>query len=122
MKIQFQPLTEKYDAAIAALEATRPGVTAELARRIDLLIAHLKTYRAVDGAMWRLRRLRFLKDMGTSDARLMKEIEADFDFLRQNPYPLSEELGSPVPLMRDIHSNAVECVERILGPSWRTAD
>ena len=118
----IQKVVDEKNAAIAALEATRPGVTAELARRIDLLIAHLKTYRAVDGAMWRLRRLRFLKDMGTSDARLMKEIEADFDFLRQNPYPLSEELGSPVPLMRDIHSNAVECVERILGPEWRKAD
>lgn len=121
----IQAVVDEKNAAIAALEAARPaaaeGPAAELARRMDLLIAHLKTYRAVDGAMWRFRRLRFLKDMGVSDARLMREIEADFDFLRHNPYPLSEELGSPAPLMRDIHSNALVCVERILGPDWRAS-
>ena len=94
--------------------------------------------RALDGALWRYRYLRHLRDMATTDAETMREIEADFETVRKNGPNLfrhtpslklscySEPLGerevslrSPAPLMRDIMTNALECVERIAGPEWR---
>ena len=109
------------DKLAAAIEGAEPDAAArirELQNRTDLLEKHLVVSKALDGALWRLRRLRRLKDMGVSDANVMRDIENDFSTIRANPYPLSAELGSPVPLMCDIHSNALVCVERILGPEW----
>ena len=114
-------MKDKLAAAAKGAEGSTLARIKELQDRTALLERHLVVAKALDGALWRYRRLRFLKDMGISEPELMRGIEADFETLRQNPYPLAEELGSPIPLMRDIHSNALECVERILGPEWSAA-
>jgi len=114
-------MKDKLSAAAQGAEGATLARIKELQERTALLERHLVVAKALDGALWRYRRLRFLQDMGLSDPELMRGIEADFDTLRKNPYPLSEALGSPIPLMRDIHSNALECVERILGPEWSDA-
>ena len=114
------------------------AASAELALRLEWLEAQLVVARALDGALWRYRYLRHLRDMATTDAETMREIEADFETVRKNGQnlfrhtpslrlscygePLGERdvsLRSPVPLMRDIMTNALECVERIAGPEWR---
>ena len=91
----------------------------ELAAKLRLLKNHLEIAKCVDGAMWKYRRIRYLKDMGRGDARLMQGIIDDFDTLRRTGYELSEVLNSPVDLMRDIHDRALEATERVLGPEWR---
>lgn len=107
----------------------------ELAVRTKWLKTHLLCTKALDGAMWRYRYLKYLCLVARTDEEVMNEIDADFDAIRANHKKLFEHeptlklsfydkpcgdleisLRSPVPLMRDIHSNAVECVEKIIGP------
>lgn len=114
------------------------AASAELNLRLGWLETQLVVTRALDGALWRYRYLRHLRDMGTTDIEAMKEIEADFQTIREHGPRLfghspdlklscyreiagerEISLRSPVPLMRDIVTNAIECVERIAGPEWR---
>ena len=110
----------------------------EFALRTDWLKTHLLVTKALDGALWRYRYLRSLMDMASTDVEVMKEIRSDFDTVKKESAnlfkheptlklscyrePVGEReitLRSPIPFMRDIESNAVHCVERILGPEWK---
>ena len=124
-------------AAAASAEQDHPWLE-EVQIRTEWLKTHLICSRALDGALWRCHYLQWLCSCAQSDARLMREIEADFDTIRANHKKLFEHspdlqlsfydtpcgdreitLRSPIPLMRDIHSNALECVEKIMGPEWK---
>lgn len=128
------------DSGAAAWAAANNGAVApwrEEARiRTEWLRTHLLVSRALDGAYWRFRLLRHLSQQGMTDLGVMNDIESDFEAIRQNHRELFKHdadlrlscygmkpcgdreisLRSPIPLMRDIHSNAVECVEHIMGP------
>ncbi len=123
------------DAALADVAAAEKRIDAAQARadaasvaarlrdfraRLAGLRAHLHCTRALDGALWRLRRLRALELEARTDAALLRAIDEDFAAIRRWGGDVPPELGSPVPLMRDIRTNAVRCVERFLGPVRRT--
>lgn len=128
-------LVERYRNSLNAAGAT-PKHYEEVKTRMEWLRTTLVVAKALDSALWRYRYLRHLGDNGISDLQVLKDIEGDFDVVRQNHRRLFEHspdlrlscyggqpcgdreitLRSPIPLMRDIHSNAVHCVERILGP------
>lgn len=104
--------------------------------RTEWLRACLVVSRALDGAYWRFRYLRQLSQQGMADFDVLNGVDEDFETVRQNHRELFKHdddlrlsfygmkpcgdrdisLRSPLPLMRDIHSNAVECVEHIMGP------
>ena len=88
----------------------------ELKEKLALLKNHLEVARAVDGAMWKYRRIRYLKDMATGDRKLLEGIERDYKAMKEANYQLAEELGSPANLMNDIRSKAREATERMIGP------
>ena len=134
------------DAAIAQVEemlrlvqAAGPQTDAakakELLLRIGWLRTHLVVTRALDGALWRLRYRRAESQLGRTDAKALDEIERDFETVRREsanlfahgpdlklsgyPEPLGDReitLRSPIPLMRDIESEARKTVERFAGP------
>ncbi len=104
---------------VASAEAAVESRLDELGTRLDALTAHLMCTRAHDGALWRLRHLRYLEMLGRSDVAVMEAIEKDFETIRAWGKKTPEDLGSPVPLMVDIRANALASIERILGPNWR---
>ncbi|MBR0197715.1 MAG: hypothetical protein IJQ34_06250 [Kiritimatiellae bacterium] len=127
----------KMELAINAAREIEPNAPwlEELTIRTDWLKTHLICSKALDGALWRYRYLRYLRDICSSDIEEFKNIEEDFNTIKANHTKLFAHepelklsfyqkpcldrpitLSSPIPLMRDIHSNAVECVEKILGP------
>lgn len=128
-------LVERYRSSLN-MAGAEPPYMEEIATRMEWLRTTLVVAKALDGALWRYRYLRYLSECGLSDEDVMKDIDADFDVVRKNNKKLFTHspdlrlscyrfapcgdreitLRSPVPLMRDIHSNAVLCVERILGP------
>lgn len=113
----IERVTKEKDDAIASIDIEIKD--AELAEKLRLLRNHLEIAKILDGALWRYRRIRFLKDMSTGSKELMEGVEKDFANLRATDYLLKKELGSPVALMRDIYEKALEATERILGPEWR---
>jgi len=137
-------VVEEKDEAIADVRAARLAVKdrkscGELYLRLGWLETHLVVARALDGALWRYRYLRHLRDMAVTDVETMREIEADHEVVRKFGRRLFEHgpdlvlscyaepvgdraitLRSPAALMRDIATNALECVECIAGPEWRS--
>lgn len=123
-------------AAVRSATGSNPDWLEECTVRTTWLRTCLVVARALDGAYWRFRYLRYLSESGIADLEVMKEINADFDTIRENHTRLFEHspelrlsfygkepcgereitLRSPVPLMRDIHSTALNYVERIVGP------
>jgi len=90
------------DAALAQLKGK--------GERFDWLRAQLEVSRALDGALWRYFHLRECAKEGRSDADDIKGIDAAFATVRQRAKSLCRELGSPIPLMRDIRDKARQLV------------
>ena len=127
---------ERHIAKAAAAEPDHPWLE-EARVRTAWLKTHLVCTRALDGALWRWHYLKALSISAATDPAAMRGIEDDFAVIRANHKKLFEHspdlklsfydtpcgdreitLRSPVPLMREIHSNAVEAVEKILGPGY----
>ena len=138
------------DAALAQVDAmlrlvndAAPQMDAakakELLLRIGWLRTHLVVSRALDGALWRLRYLRAESQLGRTDMEVFAEIERDFETIRRESGNLFAHdadlelsgyrgavgdreisLRSPIPLMRDIESEARKTVERFAGPARMT--
>ena len=81
----------------------------EIQVRFGWLRAHLEATRALDGALWRYFCLRELAKRGESTEEALAGIESDYATVRRLSKDglLCAELGSPVPLMKDIFTKAV---------------
>ncbi len=122
-------------AARSARQDARPVWLEEVSTRTAWLKTHLLCTKAIDGALWRYRYLKHLSLMAQTDKEAYDGIVADFEAIRANHkhlfahapslklsfYPdecadREISLRSPVPILMDIRSNAVYCVEKVLGP------
>ena len=99
------------DAALADLDAAiaklGKGVVAEgdLAR-FGWLRSHLAASRELDANLWRLRLLKRQRSLGVPTDDLLREIKEGAGKLFAAKCRFPREIGSPVPLMRDICSQA----------------
>ena len=80
-------------------------------RRFAWLRTHLVVSKALDESLWRFQRLRHLMGMGEpTDPEELTAIECCYEVVRTAAPKLFEgsdfTLGSPIPLMRDILSQA----------------
>ena len=127
---------DRADAALARAGARLSAQQrAELATRFGWLREFVRCARALDVALWQFRLIRHLSAMQQSCADELKPIDEAFGEIRAHggmlfrhdpslrlscfPDPVGERpvtLGSPVPLMRDIYTNAVKLVEKVSGP------
>ena len=102
-------VTAEKDAAIAELDKALSGLrgaSAAVAERFAWLRAQLVVSRALDGALWRYFYLRALAKEGKTDAKVLAEIDADFETVRRHGKELCPTLKSPVPQMRDTRDRA----------------
>ena len=127
------------DEMLRLVKGAAPQIDAAQAKELILRIGWLKTHlvvtRALDGALWRLRYLRAEGQLGRTDEKVFGEIERDFETVRrESPNLFAHDadlklsgyrgavgdreisLRSPIPLMRDIESEARKVVERFVGP------
>ena len=127
---------DRMDAALARADGrlARPK-REELMVRFGWLRAFVHCAKALDESLWRLRLIRHLSANQQRCSEELNGIEAAFNVIRaqggklfrhdpslrlscyQEPVgdrPIT--LGSPIPLMRDIYTNAVQLVEKVGGP------
>ena len=121
-KVALKPTKENIARVIAekdqALEELTPylsSLPAAQRERYDQLIAQLKVAKALDGALWRYRYLRYLMDMGDTDLEVYAAIQQDFNYIKAHAKELPEVVGSPINLIREIFEKSTYCKERIVG-------
>jgi hypothetical protein len=119
----------------------KPEQYSELSTRVNWLSDIASAWRELDVSLWRLRYLRYLYEMRTTDPQQMKEIAKSYDniaALRKTMFkyeagikfscynqPLGESgsargigLGNPESLMHDIYAISRGYVEDIVGPNY----
>ena len=101
------------DAALAALDAAiarlGKGVVADADLvRFGWLRSHLVASRELDANLWRLRLLKRQREHGEPTDALQRQLNEGLAKVRALKRDFPRELGSPVPLMADICSEARE--------------
>ena len=101
------------DAALAELDAAiaklGKGVVADAdLMRFGWLRAHLAASRELDANLWRLRLLKRQRALGGPTDALLREIREGAERICAFKCGFPREIGSPVPLMKDICSQASE--------------
>lgn len=123
------------DAAVAGLEGAQGEAVSELRTRLGWLRTHLVVSRALDEALWRSRRIRYLSDIQRADVEELAAVERCRDVVKSEggrlfehssdakmsfyPDPLGERaisLGSPGRLMSDILEICRAKTEKVVGP------
>ena len=101
------------DAAIAALDAAVAALGKGVVADADLvrfgwLRSHLVASRELDANLWRLRLLKRQRELGEPTDALQRQLDEGLAKVRALKRDFPRELGSPVPLMADICSEARE--------------
>ena len=101
------------DAALAALDAAIAGLGKGVVADADLvrfgwLRSHLVASRELDANLWRLRLLKRQRELGEPTDALQRQLNDGLAKVRALKRDFPRELGSPVPLMTDICSEARE--------------
>lgn len=140
---------KKMDEMSRELELARPYLkpeqAAELATRFDWLKEFAICSRDLDESLWRYRYLRHLSTQLTTDPEQIKHLAANYDDVKEHAARLfrfdpalkfscyrttlgglrrKPDLGSPLPLMRELYEKSRDLVEGAAGPEvlpseWR---
>jgi len=131
----------RIDEMLHELELARPDLRKEqadeLATRFDWLKEFAICSRYIDESLWRYRYLRHLAEMLTTDPAQLKPLAEVYAAVKEHQKRLfrydpaqkfscysttlgglriKPELGSPVPLMKELYEKSRETVESIAGP------
>ena len=119
-KASLEPTQENVERVIAQKDAALADLDAALAKlgkgvvdnadlvRFGWLRAHLAASRELDANLWRLRLLKRQRTLGKPTDDLLREIKEGAAKLCASKFRFPREIGSPVPLMTDICSQAKE--------------
>ena len=104
---------EQKDAALSVLDTAIAKLGKGIVTDADLvrfgwLRSHLAVSRELDANLWRLRLLKRQRTLGRPTDALLREIQEGADRIRISKCKFPREIGSPVPLMKDICSQARE--------------
>ena len=104
-----EAIAKKLAALDAALAGLGKGVVADADLvRFGWLRSHLVASRELDANLWRLRRLKRQRELGKPTDALQRQLDEGLAKVRALKRDFPRELGSPVPLMADICSEARE--------------
>ncbi len=131
----------KIDEMIHQFDLAKPYLTKaqadEISTRFDWFKQFAICNTLLDESLWRYRYLRALAAMLTTDKDQLKELTSAYDAIKQHSKLLFRydpqqkftcytttlgqlrtrpELGSPIPLMKEIYDSSVQLVERFTGP------